>query len=90
VPDVLHPPLLPQVWELRGADLTLSPVHRGAVGRIPGSDRGVALRFPRFIRVREDKSVEDASGPDVLVQVGTDGCQAVQDMQLLMACYQQC
>jgi ATP-dependent DNA ligase len=59
-----------QVWELRGADLTLSPVHRGAVGRIPGSDRGVALRFPRFIRVRDDKAVEDASGPDVLVQVG--------------------
>ncbi|KXZ42596.1 hypothetical protein GPECTOR_132g608 [Gonium pectorale] len=35
-----------EVWELRGADLTLSPVHRAAAGRLhPG--RGVGLRFPR-------------------------------------------
>ena len=34
---------------MRGADLSLSPVHAAARGRIPDSDRGVAVRFPRFI-----------------------------------------
>ncbi len=42
-----------QVWEVRGAELSLSPVHRAASGHLPGTDRGLALRFPRFIRVRD-------------------------------------
>ncbi|GFH08534.1 DNA ligase, partial [Haematococcus lacustris] len=57
------------VWELCGAELTLSPVHRGAAGRVPDSDRGLGLRFPRFLRVRDDKGVEDATGPDMLLQL---------------------
>ena len=35
-----------EVWELRGADLTLSPVHRAAAGRLH-EQRGVGMRFPR-------------------------------------------
>ena len=45
------------------AALSLSPVFRasrGAVGAI-GDDRGLALRFPRFIRAREDKGLSDAT-----------------------------
>lgn len=59
-PDVWFEPT--EVWELRGADLTLSPVHRAAIGHVPGS-RGVGLRFPRFVRLRPDKAIEDATTP---------------------------
>ncbi|KAI8817228.1 uncharacterized protein EV422DRAFT_622711 [Fimicolochytrium jonesii] len=65
-PDVWFEPL--EVWELRGADLTVSPVHQAAMGRVE-ADKGISLRFPRFIRKREDKNVEDATGPDEIVEI---------------------
>jgi len=58
-----------EVWEVRGADLTLSPVHAAARGLVPDTDRGIALRFPRFIKVRDDKAVEQATGPDQLASM---------------------
>ncbi|KAH9047859.1 ATP-dependent DNA ligase [Lactarius hengduanensis] len=54
-----------EVWEIRGADVTLSPVSVAAKGLV-SENRGLSLRFPRFVRIREDKSVEDASSTEFL------------------------
>lgn len=59
VPDRWVEPKL--VLELRGAELSLSPIHRAAMGAIrPGA--GLALRFPRFTgRYRDDKGPQEAT-----------------------------
>ncbi|XP_034592863.1 DNA ligase 6 isoform X2 [Setaria viridis] len=49
-----------QVWEVRGADLTLSPVHHAAIGYVHPS-RGISVRMPRYIRSVPDRSPEDCS-----------------------------
>ncbi len=47
--------------EIRGAEVTLSPVHQCGWGAVR-EGAGLAIRFPRFTgRWREDKAAEDAT-----------------------------
>eukprot|EP00968_Pinguiococcus_pyrenoidosus_P004120 scaffold272_cov137-Pinguiococcus_pyrenoidosus.AAC.1 len=57
-PDVWFRPEM--VWEIRAADLSLSSVHKGALNRV-ARGRGIGLRFPRYLRQRQDKRAEDAT-----------------------------
>ncbi|KAL8973068.1 MAG: hypothetical protein Q9183_000191 [Haloplaca sp. 2 TL-2023] len=84
-PDVWFEPRV--VWEVKTADLTLSPRYKaGAEALADTSGRGISLRFPRFLKVREDKKPEQATGSRMVVEmykkqesVGKDKGPSVDD-----------
>ncbi|KFY41634.1 hypothetical protein V495_04853 [Pseudogymnoascus sp. VKM F-4514 (FW-929)] len=62
-PDVWFEPQ--EVWEMAFADITISPVYTAAIGLV-SEERGLSLRFPRFLKKREDKGIDEASTSDFL------------------------
>ncbi|KAJ6262707.1 LOW QUALITY PROTEIN: hypothetical protein Dda_1263 [Drechslerella dactyloides] len=83
-PADMHPKVWfePQeVWEIVFADVTLSPNYTAAIGLV-SEERGLSLRFPRFLRVRNDKTIDEASTSDDLarmyrLQMSTSGGKVV-------------
>ncbi|MCJ1285789.1 hypothetical protein MMC26_005130 [Xylographa opegraphella] len=65
-PDVWFEPQ--EVWEMAFADITLSPTYLAALGLV-SEERGLSMRFPRFLKVREDKSIDEASTSDFLASL---------------------
>ena len=67
-PDVWFEPR--RVWEVKSADLTLSPRYKaGAEEMRDAGGKGVSLRFPRYMRGREDKKPEQATGSRNVVEM---------------------
>lgn len=68
-PDVWFEPRY--VWEVKTADLTLSPRYKAAAAEVAGGGKGVSLRFPRFIKEREDKKPDMASTSRMIAEMYT-------------------
>ena len=62
-PDVWFEPQ--EVWEMAYADITISPTYIAAIGLV-NEEKGLSLRFPRFLQKREDKSIDEASTNEFL------------------------
>ena len=66
-PDVWFRPHM--VMETIAAELTLSPTHTAAMGRIRPA-AGISLRFPKFTgKVRDDKGPEDSTTVDEVLEM---------------------
>ncbi|KAF1973450.1 ATP-dependent DNA ligase [Bimuria novae-zelandiae CBS 107.79] len=65
-PDMWFEPQ--EVWEVAFADLTLSPTYTAAIGLV-SDERGLSTRFPRFVKVRDDKGIDEATEANELADL---------------------
>lgn len=68
------PTIKPDVWfrpqkviEVKGDEITLSPTYPAARDLVE-QGHGLSIRFPRFMQIRVDKNVEDATTQKELIQ----------------------
>lgn len=80
-PDVWFEPKY--VWEVKTADLTLSPRYKAAADE---TGKGISLRFPRYIKQRDDKKPDEATTTKTVAEmyraqesVAKDGKGGVDD-----------
>ena len=66
-PDVWFQPKL--LWEIQAADLTASSVHKGGIGKLSDCSKGIGLRFPRYLRDRDDKKPENATSAEQIAEI---------------------
>jgi DNA ligase 1 len=50
------------------ADITISPTYTAAIGLV-SDEKGLSLRFPRFLKKREDKGIDEASTSEFLASL---------------------
>lgn len=65
-PDVWFEPVV--VMEVLGDEITLSPLHKAAFNMLREGS-GLAIRFPRFTRWRDDKSADEATQVSEIVDM---------------------
>ncbi len=74
-PAMINSKMIPDVWfypeivmEIQGAEITVSPIHTCAYGKIE-KDSGLALRFPRLVKIRDDKKADDATTTNEIIEL---------------------
>ena len=73
--DIVAEKLVPDIWfkpevvcSVIGDEITLSPDHRAGYNLIR-ENAGFAIRFPRFLGFREDKSVKDITTIEEIMEL---------------------
>ncbi|MGQ9515115.1 MAG: ATP-dependent DNA ligase [Thermoproteota archaeon] len=68
------------VAEVLGDEISLSPVHSAAYGVIK-EGAGLAIRFPRFMRWREDRKAEDATTVEEMTEMYSSQLKKIESDQ---------